>query len=166
MTPLPPRPLLVLSYYLVTMHWVPASSLDAPSPSIPVPIHINKSVSDVALLDNSTFVPAPLHPDRQIATHTESIRDSATSLDPSAAAVARNTSARTRPPAIHETLTSSSSVPPTGKLSLGNNEDSLVHSGALEIHSSPSLKLVVNDITGPSLFTTPLLSQVSLYDAR
>jgi hypothetical protein len=77
---------------------VPASSLDAPSPSIPVPIHINKSVSDVALLDNSTFVPAPLHPDRQIATHTESIRDSATSLDPSAAAVARNTSARTRPP--------------------------------------------------------------------
>jgi hypothetical protein len=131
---------------------VAASPPDAPSPSTLAPVHVDENPMDVPLLDN-TSAPASLCGTRQTAT--ESVRVSATSPDPAASSAARtNPSSRTMPFATLITSTSASSVLPPAAGSL----QKMVHSGALEIPSSASPELVLDDITGPFLVTTCLLS--------
>jgi hypothetical protein len=93
---------------------------------------------------------------------SNNVRDSSTSPDPAqaGASVAQNNpSAPTISPAIHETSTSTSSVPPPAAVSLQINVDLLVHSGAREGLSSASPERLLDDITGPSPLTDHLISQ-------
>jgi hypothetical protein len=133
-----------------------ASTPDAPSPSVPTAVNVDNNPMDVPLLDNIS-VPASSY--RAHQTATESVRDSATSPDPAAASAAGNSpSARTMPSTTRETSTSTSSVPPPAAVSLQNNADLLAHSSAPETPSSASPEPVLDDITGPSLLTSHLLS--------
>ena len=117
---------------------VPSSlpgTLHVPSPSILAPVHIDETTLDGPLLDDDILIPASSPPVHQPAA--DSLSDLAISPDPLTATGAIldiDTSSRT--PA--EISTSTTSVPPTGGLSLEENADLLVHSDAPEI-LSPSL---------------------------
>ncbi|KAN0128008.1 hypothetical protein V8E53_014185 [Lactarius tabidus] len=158
--PLPAPPVVIpLSALHDDVAPVPTFPPDVPSPSVTTPVHDDENPMDVLLLDNMSS-PAFLYRTRRTATET--VRDSATSLDPAASSAARNNpSARTTPSPACEMSTSTPSVFPPVAVSLQDNTD-LVNSGAPEIPSSASPEPVLDDITGPSLLTTRLLLSQSL----
>jgi hypothetical protein len=119
---------------------------DAPSPSVPAPLLIDDHTTDVPLPDNYISVTASVHPAHPAA---ESLSNSATlPVPPAAFDVTLNidTFARSIPTATPETLTSTSSVPPTGELSLQDNAGLLAHSKAPEIPSPASREPVLDHI--------------------
>jgi hypothetical protein len=144
---------------------VPASPHDAPLLSILAPFHVDENPVDVPVLD-STLAPASLYLTHQKAMET--VRDSATSLNPAASGAARNNpSAQTIPSPVFETPTFTDSthpVLPLAAVSLQDNEDLLVHSGTPEIPSSVSPEPVLDDSTGPSVLTSIYFPRVSLCD--
>ena len=134
---------------------------DAPSLSVTTPVHIDENPIDVTLLDDMS---ATGRLSCAYQTATASGRDSATSQDLSAAVATRDdSSAQTMPSTTRETPPPSF-VPPTAAVSLRNNADLLVHSGALEIPSSASSEPVLDDITGPSLLPLTFFPGDSLRD--
>ncbi|KAN0140387.1 hypothetical protein V8E53_001596 [Lactarius tabidus] len=134
-----------------------ASTPDAPSPSVPTTVNVGNNPMDVPLLDNMSIHASSY---RAHQTATESVRDSATSLDPVAVIGAGNSpSTRTMPSTPHETSTSTSSVTPPAEVSLQNNADHLVHSDPADVPSSASPALALGDITATiSPGTSPLPS--------
>jgi hypothetical protein len=119
---------------------------DPPSPSVPAPLLIDEHTTDVPLPDNYISVTASVHPAHPAA---ESLSNSGTLPVPPAAVDVTldiDTFARSIPTATPETLTSTSSVPPTGELSLQDNAGLLAHSKAPEIPSPASREPVLDHI--------------------
>ena len=117
---------------------VPASlpgTLHIPSPSILAPVHIEETTLDVPLLDDDILVPVSSRPVHHPAA--DNLSDLTISPDPLAATgeILDLDTSSTKPAEIS---TSTTSVPPTGGLSLEENADLLMHSDAPEI-LSPSL---------------------------
>jgi hypothetical protein len=147
---------------------------DAPSPSVPTPIHIDEKTLDVPPLYNYIAVIPSSHPAHQPAA--ESLRDSATSPDPPAAASAArdiDTSARTIPPTTPQTSTSTAYFPPTGKHT-HQDADFLVHPDVPEIPSlAPPEQLRENirptgtppTLSPPWLILTNRLTRISYLDS-
>jgi hypothetical protein len=138
---------------------VPTSPPDAPTLSVFAPAHVDENPTDMPLVDNMS-APASLCHAHQTAT--ESVRDSATSSDPTAAAPQDNPSALTISPDSCGTSTSTSSVPLPTAISFQNNANPLLHVDAPEIPSSAFPEPALDDITCPSLLAAHLLSQSCL----
>jgi hypothetical protein len=135
---------------------VPTFPLAMPSPFVTAPVRVDDNPMDAPQLDN-TSAPASLHRTHQMAT--ELVHYSSVSPNLAASGEARNNpSARTIPVPSHETSTSAPSILLPVAVSLQDNTGRLVHSGAQETLSSASPEVVLDDITGPSLLTTHLLS--------
>jgi hypothetical protein len=134
-----------------------ASTPDAPTPSVPAPVHVHNSPTDVPLLENIS-VPLTPYPAHQISTGN--FHDSTTSPDPAGAGAARdNPSAETIAPSARETSTPTSSVILPAAVSPRNHTELLEHPDAPEIMSSDPPAPALDGITGPSPLTTHLHSQ-------
>ena len=123
---------------------VPSFLPYVPSPSVTTPVHVDENPMDMQLFDN---IPSPATLNCVHKTSTESVRNSAASLDRTAAGVAQDDpSSRTMPPTTCATSMATYSVPPPAAISFLNNA---AHSGAPDSLASP--EQVLGDIAGPSL---------------
>jgi hypothetical protein len=127
---------------------------DAPTPSVPAPIHVVNPM-DVPLLENISVPPTP-YTAHQISIGN--LHDSTTSPDPAGTGAARD-STETMAPSTRETSTPTSSVLLPAAVSPHNNTELLVHPDAPEILSLDPPEPVLDSITGLSPLTTHLLSQ-------
>jgi hypothetical protein len=132
-----------------------ASLPDAPSPSMPAPVHIDENPLDVPLLDNDISVrPTDLLAHKPAAQSLSTSAPSRGPLDAARAILYNEASAGTMSRTAPEALTSAASAFSTGEHSLQNIADPLVHPDAPEIPSPTSPEPVLGDITGSSLSLT------------
>ena len=137
---------------------------DASSLSVTTPILTDENTVDVPQIDNN-LVSAPSS-SCAIQTATETLHDSATSPDPTAAVDTRdNPSARTMAPTILAASTLTTSIPPPAEVSFQNNENLLVpQSGSPEIPPSTSLEIVPENMLPKG--TPPNIPGPNLTDQR
>jgi hypothetical protein len=134
-----------------------ASTPDAPTSSVPAPVHVYNNPMDLPLLES---ISAPLTPYPAHQISTGNLHDSTSSPDPAGPGAARdNPSAQTMAPSTCESSTPTSSVILPAAVSPHNHTELLVHPDALEILSSDPPESVLDGITGLSPLTTHLLSQ-------
>ena len=115
---------------------------DVLPPSVTTPVYVDENPMDFQLLEN---IPARATSYCAHQTATESVRESATSLDRAAAGTSRDDpSSRTMAPTTRETSTTTPSVSPPDAVSFQNNA---AHSGAPESSASP--EPVLWDTAGP-----------------
>ena len=125
---------------------------DAPSQFVTTPVLADEITLDAPPIDN-VLVLAPSS--RAHQTATESVRNSAASLDQTAASVARDDpSSRTMAPTTCDASTPTASAPPPASVTFQNNTDLLAHCNTPEIPSSASPESVLDHTTGPSLSLT------------